>query len=317
MYYLNLQNHIAVFICWLCLYFFPSQAMAQGCSDAGFCTMGAMKPDQHFSKKIKLRLRSIEFSHYLGLTKFDNRILAYTVDVNLGFNSKTNLQVKLPYQYAEGRLGNNHGLGDISLSLSYNLVNKEQYQINATLGTKIPTGMPNRTSNTGRALPMYYQNTLGTYDFIAGLSIITRNWLIAAGYQRALNRVNSQFLWRDWEGTPNQVWADHYPQANQLLRGDDLMMRVEYNLRFSRFNANTGLLAIYRPTKDQIQVGERTIDVRGSDGLALTYLVGVGYKFNTRSAIKIGAGFRLRRRPRNPDGLSREFVNTVTYQFNF
>ncbi|HAS42339.1 MAG TPA: hypothetical protein DCS93_17815 [Microscillaceae bacterium] len=317
MFYLNVQNHIAAIVYLFLIYFTSYQAVAQGCSDAGFCTMGAMKPDQHFSNKIKLRLRSIEFSHYLGLTKFDNRILAYTVDFNIGFNDKTTLQVKLPYQYAEGRLGSNHGLGDISLSLSYNLINKEQFQVNATLGTKLPTGVPNRASTSGRALPMYYQNTLGTYDFIAGISLITRNWLIATGYQRALNQVNSQFLWRDWQGTPNQIWSDHYPQANQLLRGDDVMLRVEYNLRFSRFNANTGLLAIYRPTQDQIKVGERTISVKGSDGLALTYLVGLGYKFNVRSAIKIGAGFRLRRRARNPDGLSREFVNTITYQFNF
>ena len=317
MFYLNVQNRIATITCLFLICLTSYQTLAQGCSDAGFCTMGAMKPDQHFSNKIKLRLRSIEFSHYLGLTKFDNRILAYTVDFNIGFNDKTTLQVKLPYQYAEGRLGSNHGLGDVSLSLSYNLINKEQFQVNATLGTKIPTGVPNRASAPGRAFPMYYQNTLGTYDFIAGISLITRHWLIATGYQRALNRVNSQFLWRDWQGTPNQVWADHYPQANQLLRGDDVMLRVEYNLRFSRFNANTGLLAIYRPTQDQIKVGERTINVKGSDGLALTYLVGLGYKFNVRSAIKIGAGFRLRRRARNPDGLSREFVNTITYQFNF
>ena len=129
--------------------------------------------------------------------------------------------------------------------------------------------------------------------------------------------IKPRFLWRDWVGTENQVWSDHYPQANQLFRGDDIMLRVEYNLRFSRFNANTGLLAIYRPTRDRIKVEEREITVDGTDGLALTYLLGFGYKFNVRSAIKVGTGFRLRRRAKNPDGLSREFVNTVTYQFNF
>ena len=306
---------ICIFI--ILIHFKPTNTQAQGCSDAGFCTMGAMKPDQHFDNRIKLRLRSIEFSHYLGLTKFDNRILVYTVDFNVAFNDKTNLQIKLPYQYAEGRLGSSQGLGDVSLSLSYNLINKEAFQVNATLGTKIPTGTPNQMTASGRSLPMYYQNTLGTYDFIAGISLITRNWLIATGYQRALNRVDNRFLWRDWVGTENQVWSDHYPQANQLFRGDDIMLRVEYNLRFSRFNANTGLLAIYRPTRDRIKVGEREITVDGTDGLALTYLLGFGYKFNVRSAIKVGTGFRLRRRAKNPDGLSREFVNTVTYQFNF
>jgi hypothetical protein len=39
---------------------------SQGCSDAGFCTMGAMKPDQPFNKKIEVRLRSMEISFYRG-----------------------------------------------------------------------------------------------------------------------------------------------------------------------------------------------------------------------------------------------------------
>lgn len=311
--YTRFYGFLFAFLC----YVSASNLQAQGCSDAGFCTMGAMKPDQHFNQRVKLRLRSIELSQYLGTTKFDNLILAYTVDFNIGFNDKTSLQVKLPYQYAEGRLGKNHGLGDVSLSFSYNLVNKEHFQVNATLGTKIPTGTPDTRSTSGRALPMYYQNTLGTYDLIAGISIISRNWLLAAGYQRALNSVENQFVWGEWAGTDNFIWARHYPMARKLFRGDDFMLRAEYNLRFSRFNFNTGLLAIYRPTQDKITMGERTINVDGSDGLALTYLAGVGFKFNTRSAIKVGTGFRLIRRAHNPDGLSREFVNTIGYVFNF
>jgi hypothetical protein len=43
-------------------------ALSQGCSDAGFCTMGAMKPDQPYNKKIQLKLRSMELSFYRGTT---------------------------------------------------------------------------------------------------------------------------------------------------------------------------------------------------------------------------------------------------------
>ncbi|TAE45979.1 MAG: hypothetical protein EAY69_09575 [Cytophagales bacterium] len=42
---------------------------AQGCSDAGFCTMGAMKPAQSFQKEKLLRVRGIEVSQYMGNTK--------------------------------------------------------------------------------------------------------------------------------------------------------------------------------------------------------------------------------------------------------
>ena len=48
------------------LVFDAAPLKGQGCSDAGFCTMGAMKPDQSFNKKIELKLRSIELSYYYG-----------------------------------------------------------------------------------------------------------------------------------------------------------------------------------------------------------------------------------------------------------
>ena len=59
------------------LFFIPTTSVfSQGCSDAGFCTMGAMRPDQPFSKKLNIRLRSVSLTQYIGLTKFDDKILS-------------------------------------------------------------------------------------------------------------------------------------------------------------------------------------------------------------------------------------------------
>ena len=69
--------------------------LAQGCSDAGFCTMGAMRPDQPFSKKNNVRLRSVSLTQYIGLTKFDDRILTYVAEANVGISDKWQAQIKL------------------------------------------------------------------------------------------------------------------------------------------------------------------------------------------------------------------------------
>src|SRR6187549_2008643 len=92
---------------------------SQGCSDAGFCTMGAMKPDQPFNKKIQLRLRSIEISFYRGTTPKNVTPVIYvaTADFNFSLNSKTSFQLKLPYQAVHGQLANTSSLGDISLCI--------------------------------------------------------------------------------------------------------------------------------------------------------------------------------------------------------
>ena len=80
-------------------------ALGQGCSDAGFCTMGAMKPDQNYSKRIAIKLRSIEFNYYKGTSLLTPIIYAATVDFNLGINDYSSFQIKLPYQWVKGTLG--------------------------------------------------------------------------------------------------------------------------------------------------------------------------------------------------------------------
>lgn len=315
-YFFNLF-HFAIAIGISCVISLESRA--QGCSDAGFCTMGAMRPNQHYSNKTNLKLRSIDFSQYIGYTKFGDIILNYTLDANVSIGDKNTFQVKLPYQFVYGSLANTKGTGDISLSFTRNIVAKRNYQINASIGTKIPTMVPNLESSDGRPLPMYYQTSLGTYDLIAGISFITRNWLIATGYQQALNSVDNEFVWSAWNTSDQGDKVLQYPVSKDLLRGKDVMLRVERNFRSSKFNAYIGLLGIYRITKDKVYSApdNQIISKSGTDGLALTALVGAGYNISTKTSIKAMFGHRIVQREINPDGLSREWVQTLGIEYKF
>ncbi len=309
------------------LFLLARLAFAQGCSDAGFCTMGAMKPDQGYGRRIQVKLRSIELTHYVGLTRFKDVVYNYVADVNVGISSKTTVQMKVPYVYVDGALANTGGIGDLSFSLTQNIVNKEEFQVNATIGSKIPTGDSNIKNQEGQSLPMYNQTGLGTYDAVAGISLITSKWLFATGIQRPFGQINSTFLWSDWTGDPLEAKALEYTQARSLVRGTDLMLRLERNFRFTNFNFSAGLLPIYRINKDIINIpivddagnvtGYTDKIIDGSEGLALTLLVSGGYQFNTRFGIKVINGFRLVKRHTNPDGLSRELVNNVSFVYKF
>src|SRR3954471_21556475 len=90
-------------------------AFSQGCSDAGFCTMGAMKPDQPYNKKIEFKLNSMEISFYRGTTTLTPIVYVATADMNFSLNSRNTFQVKLPFQYVTGRLAQTSSLSDISL----------------------------------------------------------------------------------------------------------------------------------------------------------------------------------------------------------
>lgn len=294
----------------------------QGCSDAGFCTMGAMKPDQPYNKKTPIKLRSMEVSFYRGSTTLTPIIYVATIDASFSVGKKNSFQIKLPYQAVDGRLANTSGMGDISLCFTRNIYSSEQFDINLSLGSKIRTNQSDKTSDEGFPLPMYYQTSLGTYDFITGISLITKKWLFATGIQHPFNQNNNQFLWGRWAGSDEDpAYIEKYAKANQLKRGTDVMLRVERNFRFSRLNFSVGLLPIYRINYDQIV--DPTIDpenhtkAKDARGLALSAIGTAGYNFNVKNGIKLLVGHKLVQRDNNPDGLSRELVTSISYFYRF
>ena len=304
----------AVFFVLLCI----NNCLSQGCSDAGFCTMGAMKPDQPFNKKVELKLRSMEISFYRGSTPLTPVIFVATADLNFSLNSKTSFQVKLPYQAVTGRLANTSGVGDISLCFTRNVFKGENFDVNLSIGTKLPTNKSDKDEN-GYPLPMYYQTSLGSYDFITGISIISRNWLFATGLQHPFNRNDNQFLWTAWQAGPEDIaYVQRYSNSKELKRGTDVMLRVERNFRFSQWNFTLGLLPIYRVSHDEITDGTgQRIKPDGTTGLALSGIFTTGYSFNVRSGAKLLIGHKIVQRDENPDGLTRELVTSLSYYYRF
>ncbi|MBX2966208.1 MAG: hypothetical protein KF845_08700 [Cyclobacteriaceae bacterium] len=295
----------------------------QGCSDAGFCTMGAMKPDQPFNKKVPLKLRSLEISFYRGSTTLSPTVYVATVDASFNvFDSKTFFQVKLPYQAVSGNFGNTGGLGDISLCLTRNIYSSEKFDIGISLGSKLPSNNSNlKDSEHNLPLPMYYQTSLGTYDAIAGISLVNRKWLFATGIQHPFNTNGNQFRWGEW--IPVYGGGQDYVMDNmlafELKRGTDVMLRAERNFRYSRYNFSVGLLPIWRVTKDEIfdnNTFER-IKLDGTTGLALSGIVTAGYSFNVKSGVRLLFGVGIVQRKVNPDGLTRDDVMTVSYFYRF
>lgn len=312
-----MKNILFAFI--LLFSFISTQGFSQGCSDAGFCSMGAMKPDQHFSRKLNLKLRSIRLERYWAITKFSNIIQSTTLEFNVSLGKKSVVQAKVPYMSSEAQNWRLEGVGDISLSFTRNLVDKENYKINATLGAKIPTGDANGTLPNGLTLPMYYQVSLGTYDAIAGLSLMNKKWLVALGYQQPLNANNNQFTWGQWADSPRQKYILKYNASKNLRRSADFMCRIQRNFSFSRWVFTSGFLFIQRFNKDRIthpRTGE-TVKVDGSEGMAWSLLLSAQYRFSHKSSLQFVFGNEIVQRLKNPDGLSREQILTLAYQYNF
>lgn len=279
--------------------------------------MGAMKPDQPYNKNIPIRLRSMEVSFYRGTTTLTPIVYVATLDASFSVGKKNSFQIKLPFQAVQGRLANTSGIGDISLCFTRTIYASEKFDVSVSLGSKIPTNKSNKTEN-GFPLPMYYQTSLGTYDAIAGISLVNRKWLFATGIQVPLNKNHNEFLWGRWAGSDEDpAYIEKYARANQLKRGIDVMLRVERNFRFSRLNFSVGMLPIYRITNDEIELPEGRVKPDGAKGLALSAIGTVGYSFNVKSGVKLLMGHKIVQRDENPDGLTRHLVSSVTYFYRF
>ncbi|MTI23004.1 hypothetical protein E1176_18380 [Fulvivirga sp. RKSG066] len=303
---------------------------SQGCSDAGFCSMGAMRPSQVYTKKINFKLRALEFSYYKGETELTPTINAATLDFTFGINEKTNLQFKLPYQWVDGSLGNTAGVADLSLSLTRNMYSTEKFHINGTLGFKIPTNngdldeelnSENLTDGVQTAdLPMYYQTSLGTFDLVLGGAFISKEWMFAAGIQTPIAHNNeNDFQYDQWQNYPDPAYLRDYDLATNLERGTDVMLRVERAFHFSNLDIRAGLLPIFRISKDEIldrDSGER-IKLEGTTGMALTGLLNVAYHFNTKHTTRLLYGLKITDRDVNPDGLTRDNVLSLSYVLTF
>lgn len=320
-----MKKCLALFFTISALSLISFNTQSQGCSDAGFCTMGAMKPDQPFNKKIPIKLRSMEVSFYRGTTTLSPIIYVATLDMSFGIlDNKTTLQVKLPYQAVKGNLGNTSGMSDISLCLTRNIFTSQNFDVNFSIGGKIPTNDSNlKDEINGLPLPMYYQTSLGTYDVITGISLITRQWLFATGIQHPFNQNSNNFTWGQWipvyQNGEGAEYVRAYNLGYELKRGTDVMLRVERNFRYSRINITAGLLPIFRISKDETtnaKTGDR-IKPDGTTGMALSAIVTAGYSINVKSGVKLLFGKKIKQRAFNPDGLTRHDVITLSYYYRF
>jgi len=302
-----------------------SFSYAQGCSDAGFCTMGAMRPNQAYSKRLKLKLRSIEYNFYRGTTTTTPIIYAHTLEFNASLGNKIALQAKVPYMYINGNLGENQGFGDISISATRNIISQPNWSINGTIGGKIPTNQSNASTSSGNTLnqsvnlPMYYQTSLGSYDLVGGLSWINDKWLFATGIQMAFTENQNVFQWGDWAGYEDQNYIRKHDVGRNLRRGTDVMIRAERSFRFTNFDFSLGILPIYRLSKDVVYIPslDKRIKLEGTTGLAFSALSSFGYSFDINHGIRLIYGYKITDRKINPDGLTRNDVMSVSYIYRF
>jgi hypothetical protein len=286
--------------------------LSQGCSDAGFCTLGNLNP---LHKKTSGSRLTVGFQNGLG----DESVYVFTPSIkyDYSFNKSWQVQAKITANYANGNLGAVTGLGDIFLNTTYTFNSKSNWTSSVLLGTKIPLNSSNLKVN-GKSLPMQYQSSLGTLDAILGYTITNNKWLFATALQQPLTGYNNNnFLPIYFPGTV----ASKYPPTNDFNRKGDVLLRANYEVKHTKTNNyNLGVLAIYHLGNDTYidgSISNNPIEIKGSDGLTLNLTASANIKVNKKISLGFLAGVPVVVRNLRPDGLTRSFSINTDLIFNF
>ena len=288
---------------------------AQGCSDAGFCTIGNLK--QHYPDSLSTYKQKITLLLTNGIG--DENVYVFTPGIQ--FDNKLNkswaVQARLTVNYAHGNLGSATGLGDLFLSGSYTLSKKNNWETIVLLGTKIFLNNGDILSRD-KPLPMQYQSSLGTVDLLTGISLSDNRWAFATAIQLPLTGTNRNTFLPAYYNLPK---ANKYSPSNDFKRKGDILLKAGYNLPAKdKLAVNIGLLGIYHLGRDTYidgNISNKPIELKGSEGLTLNITAAVIYKVTCKFSIGLSGGVPFIVRDTRPDGLTRKFVVTPEFILNF
>lgn len=286
-----------------------NDSRGQGCSDAGFCTINSFKPNSTGEKK---QLASHVKVGAFGGTA-DNSISVFGTYVEYGkrLSKRVAIDAKVTTIAQTGNNISTFGLADIFISTTFQV----DKNIRLTLGAKAPLMNANKTQNNV-PLPMDYQSSLGTFDFVAGIGFQLKKWQLMAAIQQPLTQNNNQFFASSY---PNDSKLRSFQSTNGFKRAGDVLLRVAYPVTLhSKWKFTPSLLPIYHLANDRYMDENRIErEIIGSRGLTLNANTFIDYEINTKNAIQLNIGIPLVIRDVRPDGLTRGFIASLEYRINF
>ncbi|RYD54635.1 MAG: hypothetical protein EOP56_18770 [Sphingobacteriales bacterium] len=299
---------------------------AQGDSDPGFSTIGAMRsmPDLMIADdEFEVQRMHIGVGNTFTKGDQDTKIYIPALEIRVPWQDYGYFDLQLPYYVAVGDIASVSGIGDLSFAYTHEIRPEYfpdwSYQI--TGGFKIGMGTADLQDTKTRSLPMVYQSNSGTTDFIIGGHIKYKQYfVVSAAYQQPFvyyneNGYNRLALENDF------VYNNPaYPMARKLRRYGDVMVRAEGILTGKRAGVSAGPLAFYHLHDDMYTDRQnREIQINGSAGFTLNAFASAFVRMGRKAEWKLDvtASAPLIQRDAIPDGLRRDWVVTprITYFF--
>ena len=306
----NLKYLIITTLFILSGFIFPAhEIIAQGCGDAGACSIGSMDEEGIHEHETEAPRLKISLDQNVGLGEKFTFISQTSVIAEYRFLNQTSLMVRTPFIFTSGNLGNSSGIGDVTVSLIQQVYQKDESRFGFLVAGKIKSNNAN-FSFAENPLPMAYQTSLGTYDIIVGAQYLWKTWDFYLAYQHPFGRNQNEYLHPPGETNESRL----YFESAQLKRGDDLALRVQKTfLLKNNQSLQPGIMPIYRIQKSEIVKADQNVILEGSSGLTLNLYVTYAKKLKGNGILYLSGAFPVIDRDYRADGLTRNFVLSLKF----
>ncbi len=287
---------------------FVTKVSAQGCSDAGICSINKGFTDEKEQFKNKL-----EYASIYSLGEADVQYLSHYISYTKRFNERFAFTSKVTLSTANGSFGTRTQFGDAFLVGNYTFKETKSKQWSTLLGLKFPFTASNLKIN-GYSLPLDYQSSLGTVDAFVGTNLHYKQWDFNAALQIPVVNLNKNSYFAEYSGTTD------FPSTNLFERKPDALLRATYlvNIPKSKFSFKPNVLFIYHLGEDSYEnIFGRRESIKGSDGLTVNGNLLSTYRINQQNQIELSIASPFVVREVRPDGLTRSLVLGLQYQYSF
>ena len=291
---------------------FTKLVAAQGCSDAGFCTIGNFNQTDPVSGEHRMHKHAIDMLFIYGAHGKNERFYQPQLNYRLVKKDGAFYELRLPFTIAKNIATGfvNRGIGDAIITYNSNFALAKR-KIDYSLGIRASFTNAGKSDRKGVAsYPMYLQSGLGTTDLVAVVNYDAGKYLsLGTGVQLPVVQYNENVMVFSTAGG--------MITGMQYRRMPDALLKLTGHYASGKFKFSGGLLSIFHVENDHYNTAQGKYILEGSKGTTINVNAELNFALTKNLAFGFLYAEPLVTRKNIPDGLARSriYAPKVTYMF--
>jgi hypothetical protein len=285
---------------------------SQGCSDAGFCTIGDFNSQHKSAASGTFHKNEIDIAFTYGTHGKNEKYYQPQLSYRLIKRNNSFFEFRLPLNSTKNTSSgiSNTGIGDITATYNSS-ISASKNKIEYSLGVRMSlTDASKKAVNANQSYPMYLQPGLGTTDLIAVANYTIVKYIsVGTGIQLPLLQYNkNKTLFYPTSGV---VSAEGY------RRKPDALLRITAHYQAGKFKINGTALGIFHLADDYYNTSNGKYSLTGSKGTTLNYVFDFSYAPGNKISFGLLYASPFKTRKNIPDGLARSSVISPKLTLSF